>query len=254
MIVMNAFHILCFGDSLTEGFTRFGTVFHPYAWSLKPSLQKFLPSAVITTDIQGRSGDLVISPPGKFHPRIASLYENTEVPYNWTVVLGGTNDLNNGFDADEIYSALQIVWKVALDHGSNVLALTVPECGTCPPALDERRDKLNELILQHEATNFYTLDLHGAMPYWNMTEDQRQVLWDDGVHFTTEGYDLMGSIVSDRLFEIVSENDMMGEISSESLLGAGLLRQELKRRRESMIENDVTTEKVLITKSEVLDG
>ncbi|RQM05218.1 hypothetical protein DH86_00004242, partial [Scytalidium sp. 3C] len=133
------------------------------------------------------------------------MLENPKAPYNWTVVLGGTNDLGHGYEADQIYSALQLVWNVALDHGSNVLALTVPECGSCPPALDLSREQLNRLILHHKANNFYTLDLHAAMPYWNMTDDQRQELWSDGLHFTAEGYELMGSIISDRLFEIISE-------------------------------------------------
>lgn len=74
----------------------------------------------------------------------------------------------------------------------------------------------------------YTLDLHAAMPYWNMTDDQRQELWSDGLHFTAEGYELMGSIISDRLFEIISEQPSFSVETpvdgSQKLLDSSIIR------------------------------
>ena len=40
--------------------------------------------------------------------------------------------------------------------------------------------------------NSYTFDLHKAIPFWSMKEEQRKAIWEDGVHFTEKGYDLMG--------------------------------------------------------------
>jgi len=62
--------ILCFGDSLTAGYSRSSSSFHPYGDALKLSLQTAFPSANITMDIQGLSGDQVCSPPGGFLPRM----------------------------------------------------------------------------------------------------------------------------------------------------------------------------------------
>ncbi|TAQ91472.1 Lysophospholipase/Carboxylesterase [Chlorociboria aeruginascens] len=188
--------VLCFGDSLTAGFP----VDHPYAISLRSTLQRSLQS-VVRTDIEGVSGDRVTSPPGQFLPRMHSLFVEHK-PFDWAVILGGTNDLNTGREPDETYEALQRVWDIPLSHGSRVLSLTVPECA-CAPELDAKRDDLNGMILSHKAPNFYTFDLHAAIPYWNMTEERRNKIWVDAVHFTPAGYDLMGTLVSNRLRDLI---------------------------------------------------
>ena len=77
-------------------------------------------------------------------------------PYDWTVVLGGTNDLAFQFTAEEIYKALRDVWDVALSKGGRVLACTVPEAGVrgqVGERTKKRRDELNELILGHRQEN-----------------------------------------------------------------------------------------------------
>jgi len=73
MLMANPIHILCFGDSLTAGFSQMGGLIHPYAGALKSSLEKAFPSTNITTDVQGLSGDQVTSPPGSFLPRMEIL-------------------------------------------------------------------------------------------------------------------------------------------------------------------------------------
>ena len=65
-------HILCFGDSLTAGFWHGGLEFHPYAIKLKEELRKAFPDTEIIVDVDGLSGDLVSSPPGRFLRRIQS--------------------------------------------------------------------------------------------------------------------------------------------------------------------------------------
>jgi lysophospholipase L1-like esterase len=199
---MKLFHVLCFGDSLTAGFSFYGSIFHPYAWNMKSWFEAAMPSITVIADVEGLSGDLAISPPGTFYPRIEDRFENLEIAYDWVVVLGGTNDLGRGYKASQIYPALQRVWNTALNHGAKVLALTVIECGVCDPRLDERRDALNKMIKEHKAEGYYTLDLHAKIPYFSMPEARRKEIWDDGVHFTPEGYDLMGSIIANRLMEL----------------------------------------------------
>ena len=54
--------ILCFGDSLTEGYTQHGTLFTPYSETLLSTLKSNLPLASkynIAIDTDGMSGDLV---------------------------------------------------------------------------------------------------------------------------------------------------------------------------------------------------
>jgi lysophospholipase L1-like esterase len=38
-----------------------------------------------------------------------------------------------------------------------------------------------------------------------MPEEQRREIWDDGLHFTERGYDLMGRIIAERLSALISE-------------------------------------------------
>lgn len=68
---MNTLNILCFGDSLTYGFPSN----HNYATALKESLEGALSMTTVVPYVQGQNGDLVISPPGSFYPRIQDICE-----------------------------------------------------------------------------------------------------------------------------------------------------------------------------------
>ncbi|KAH7397924.1 SGNH hydrolase-type esterase domain-containing protein [Cadophora sp. MPI-SDFR-AT-0126] len=229
MLLANSLRVLCFGDSLTAGHTQGGSLLHPYGISLKSSLEKALPSWNIATDIQGLGGDQAVSPPGLFFPRMDKLYSEVhpKAPYDWAVILGGTNDLNQDRLASDIFQALERVWVIPLSNHTKVLALTVTDCGACAPVVPERRADLNQRILEHRAENYYTFDLHKAVPYWGMSEERRKEIWDDTLHFTVKGYDLIGKLLADRIVEL--EKQMERENPKEELL-----REELKKRRAKL--------------------
>ena len=69
------------------------------------------------------------------------------------------------------------------------------------------------------------------MPYWGMPEKKRKEIWDDGVHFTAKGYDLMGEIIADRLIEVIKGLEG-NEQNAQKVLHGG----ELRKRR---VETDV---------------
>ena len=96
--------ILCFGDSLTAGYTRFGLEFYPYADHLRTGLQRMLSTSDIHVDVAGLSGDQV---QGSYLPRIKRACANAKTPYDWIVVMGGTNDLAWGQSPDTIYEGLR---------------------------------------------------------------------------------------------------------------------------------------------------
>ena len=95
--------ILCFGDSLTAGYTRYGWEFHPYADHLRAGLQLSLSTPDIEVDVAGLSGDQV---QGSYLRRIKAKCADTETPYDWIIVMGGTNDLAWGRPPDTIYEGL----------------------------------------------------------------------------------------------------------------------------------------------------
>lgn len=152
--------ILCFGDSLTSGYAQLGTVSHPYSQRLTSVLSSSFPSLNIDAHTDGLPGDLVCTAGSRFLRRIEPkfLTKGGGTPYDWTVVLGGTNDLAFQFTAEDIYKALRDVWDVALSKGGRVLACTVPEAGAkgkIGERVKARRDELNELILSHRQENLY---------------------------------------------------------------------------------------------------
>lgn len=74
-------------------------------------------------------------------------------PYDWAIILGGTNDLNQNRVPDDIFPALEKVWDIPLSSNTKVLALTITGCGACAPQVAPRRADLNQRILEHKAEN-----------------------------------------------------------------------------------------------------
>ena len=58
---MENVRILCFGDSLTAGYSYFGETFTPYAENMNSWLNAAWPATKVTVDVDGLSGDRVIS-------------------------------------------------------------------------------------------------------------------------------------------------------------------------------------------------
>ena len=102
---LKSLRILCFGDSLTAGYTRYGLEHYPYADYLDTTLRKFLPSTKIAIDTEGLSGDRVKA--GLFLRRIeGKVAKAAKNPYDWVIVLGGTNDLGWGEGPEDVHEGL----------------------------------------------------------------------------------------------------------------------------------------------------
>ncbi|KAE8444691.1 hypothetical protein EG329_014348 [Mollisiaceae sp. DMI_Dod_QoI] len=225
MLIINSLRILCFGDSLTAGWSRSThPILHPYASTLETSLNTTFPYMNVSINVEGYLGDQTECPTGRcpgFLPRIEQLYQQSSDydHYNWAIILGGTNDLDWNRDAPEIYASLQKVWGIPLSHGTKVLAITVPECGDCGPVTDQRTIALNSMIMTHQADNYYIFDLHESVPYRGMSEEERKIVWDDGIHFTPAGYDLVGSRIAKRLVELLQDIEGIADLSQQPVHG-----------------------------------
>lgn len=102
---LRSLRILCFGDSLTAGYSGDGYFHYPYAAQVRKKLKENLPDTETTVDVSGLSGDQVIA--GHFLRRIKWMCEKAkDAPYDWIVVLGGTNDLGGDERPEQIYEAL----------------------------------------------------------------------------------------------------------------------------------------------------
>ena len=122
----SSLRILCFGASITAGLYRFGLLHHPYALRLEERLKQSLPKTNIEIDIDALSGDTVIA--GEYSSRLIPRCKgDNRKQYDWIIMQGGGNDLGRGRAPERIYEEMMKIWRVALDSGAKVLALTVTE-------------------------------------------------------------------------------------------------------------------------------
>ncbi|KAL5320392.1 hypothetical protein ACEPPN_011193 [Leptodophora sp. 'Broadleaf-Isolate-01'] len=211
-------HILCFGDSLTEGYSMYGMRWTPYSETTKEVLEEQLGHEwSFDVDTDGVSGQLVTA---GFMRRMDKLYASPNTPprpYDWVVFLGGTNDLAYSISTTKIHDEIKAITALPLETGAKVLMLTVPECGVKNEKLDNRRNELNKLIREDAREGVYTLDLNTLVPYHSMSEGDRDEIWDDGLHFTPAGYERVGLLVAERLIELLGGQEKKAEVKgSES--------------------------------------
>ncbi|GAW12231.1 hypothetical protein ANO14919_015920 [Xylariales sp. No.14919] len=202
--------ILCFGNSLTCGYP----VGNPYAVRLAQKIEEAFPGRTVEYEVEGMPGDLVTT--GQYINRMQASWESAQYPYDWTIVLGGTNDLGWGRPADRLIEGLKRAWDIPLSKGGKVLALTILETKGIFRSITERRNEVNEAIRGYEKENFFYFDLFKALPYHQMAPHDRGKYWDpDGVHLQAAGYDLMGEKIGDALVRILRLAEAQGtDISS----------------------------------------
>ncbi|KAI1761532.1 SGNH hydrolase [Hypoxylon sp. FL1150] len=191
--------ILCFGNSLTAGYPAG----QPYAVRLKEKLEEAFRGHLFSEvdyEVDGLPGDLVTR--GKYLNRMRSDWKKES--YDWTVVLGGTNDLGWGSKVEDIIAGLEKAWDIPLSRGGKVLALTIPDTKFQGASLTERRGTINKFIREYKKPNFFSFDLHAAIPYHDMVPSDRPKYWEmDGVHLSAGGYDLMGEKIAEELIRIM---------------------------------------------------
>lgn len=195
--------ILAIGDSLTEGYHKSGYEFHPYA----KHLTDLLDSAKISVQIKekGISGERVVPQMLKRFRRILE----TEESYDWVIILGGTNDVGNRIPAERIFKeGLQPMYEACLnrtDRKMKLAAMTVIQNAFNAPTSkdDENRQLLNTMIRDYVAQSkdqdrIVLVDLDKGIPYHSLRDaTEKKQFWDDGLHLTPAGYDLMAKLIFD---------------------------------------------------------
>lgn len=203
--------ILCFGDSLTAGYSGMGTSYTPYHVILVRRLEQAFPDLKVEIEEDGVPGDVT----GMYMGRILKHFGRGKKPFDWTIVLGGTNDLAYSISPTSIFENLSKTWSVALNSGSKVLALTVPECGPkgSPPngsirdKMAQNKAELNDLIKNYEKRGYHAFDFHATLPYHSLSSADNKRYWDDLIHLTPDGYDLMGRQIAAELVNILQNED-----------------------------------------------
>ncbi|CAB4375814.1 SGNH hydrolase [Rhizophagus irregularis] len=199
------YNILLFGDNLTAGWVKnedgYGT-YHPYGLRVQKRFEDEGLDVEVT--VSGVPGECVVQ---SMEERLKHELEQPGKWYDWVVILGGTNDVINGYSAWDIYDGLKKLYALCSKHGARILGVTVPEFDwDLVNHLDYQRRIVNEhLNVYNNSTtrNAFTLFLLDRFfPMQSLTTEQRRIFWDyDGVHPTEEGYDLMGDMIFDLLLK-----------------------------------------------------
>ena len=210
-------HILCFGASITTGWSQLGLRYYPYAITLEARLKEALPNRHFSIQVDGLPGDTVIQ--GQYAKRLRSLISTATCPYDWIVVQAGGNDLLSCREPNEIIGVLRKIWNIAMESGSKVIALTVTNTvGGESDALRSRYDALNELIVSEEHEKLYSVDVCNMLPPATIENVMVSRIYDrDGVHLGQNGYEMMGDAIASSLIEMIRaephEEDTGGSIN-----------------------------------------
>ena len=192
--------VLCFGDSLTEGWYAYGSKRHAYALRLEKLLAAHGAFACVELGLAGEcTPDMLV--------RLRDLHKACPTRFRFAVLLGGTNDLGSpNADPARIAGNLASMCDVAHEGfgAERVFVMTIPET-----MYDHDRD--DELLRGATATNALlealpadrpfveVVPLRRKMPYEGLAEAERKLLWDDGLHWTAAGSDRVGEIVFESL-------------------------------------------------------
>ena len=53
----------------------------------------------------------------------------------------------------------------------------------------------------------FCFDMNREMPYHSLSEEKKEEIWDDGLHFTEEGYRLMGEKIAGKLIALLEHEE-----------------------------------------------
>lgn len=167
--------VLCFGASITAGFSAYGLHYYPYATRLAARLADGLPTSHFSIDVDGSPGDTMLH--GEYMNRIKKDIENAKVHYDWVIIQAGGNDLAWNNTPEAIYEKVQEVWNIPLKAGAKVLALTITEHAHASALQKRKMESLNSLVANHHQDGFYVAHVARAIPWTGMDEAKRKKIW-----------------------------------------------------------------------------
>ncbi|KAJ3285969.1 hypothetical protein HK104_009234 [Borealophlyctis nickersoniae] len=227
--------ILCFGDSLTEGYSNYGTLHHPYSIQLEKRFKKDgrFKIEIVTSGVSGdmvlsRGGDSMFNrlkdalslaseseEPFDWGRRLKdalSLTSESNKPFDWVVIMAGINDLGRGAPVPTIYGGLQRLCTLVKDHGAKCLVLTclpvdkrVFEWRKTSVDSKDPREMYNDLIREGALTppnHYHVYDIEKDFSYQEDLKE-RAKWWCDECHCTAAGYDRIGDLVFGHLSGLI---------------------------------------------------
>ncbi len=203
-----AMRIVCFGDSLTEGYQSVlpEPAYTPYG--------RFLQALI------GHRGDVIIRGVcGETTPDMRGRYRVDVVSHRPThvVILGGTNDLIQGFSPASVIENLLWLYEEADSNGIVPVGMTIPSLGgqdATLPWLSSLEQAIQDITMVNQALTAHCaakstplVDVFTATCDPSSRELAAKYS-EDGVHLTTSGYRLMADMLWRGVFRSIAGNGM----------------------------------------------
>eukprot|EP00670_Eutreptiella_braarudii_P000740 CAMPEP_0174301094 /NCGR_PEP_ID=MMETSP0809-20121228/58844_1 /TAXON_ID=73025 ORGANISM="Eutreptiella gymnastica-like, Strain CCMP1594" /NCGR_SAMPLE_ID=MMETSP0809 /ASSEMBLY_ACC=CAM_ASM_000658 /LENGTH=425 /DNA_ID=CAMNT_0015406779 /DNA_START=21 /DNA_END=1298 /DNA_ORIENTATION=- len=215
--------ILCVGDSLTAGYHGSLTEYAPYANELSKHLG-------VEADDIGMSGwrcDEMVANANNDHNvdvfgKLARgvLHQLALQKYTTCIIMGGTNDLSAGRNADDIISDLQTLHGWCHARSIRTVALPIPESAFIYQpewaTMAATRVECNRRLQQWAASQpdkVLFVDMTSQVPFSIASGD-----WNpDGLHMSQLGYTRFGQILSAFIRDFVAASAITQLLSSSSI-------------------------------------
>ena len=215
MTPLRTLRILCYGDSLTAGYSQSGFSFTPYSGFLTSKLlsEKKAENVTLEADAFGFSGwtttqmaqqaektglQAMGAPPGGY-PGLRRALEMKA--YDLVIIMAGTNDLGHGTASKDILANLKFLHSMVVERSMSLLAVGIPESGFVVSNEDaaRRRSEVNMALkgemesLQNGTYVDCPLKYSRDSPHFDY----------DGLHFSEEGYKYLGQTLAAHVDEIL---------------------------------------------------
>eukprot|EP00466_Bigelowiella_natans_P013980 jgi/Bigna1/77855/fgenesh1_pg.50_\ len=198
--------ILCLGDSLTRGYFMNGYKHHPYSHRLGDLLKERKDGVKYTVYNQGINGFKAVHMKDLYSAAVKERLESKKgstdrwegKAFDIVIILGGINDLCCMTTPEKVFQGLKETHLAAVEDGAITVALTVAEHfqqKTHGASLEKKIAELNKMIKSLGSSKTHVIDFGAKFPYFSLSEEDKRDLWDDGLHYTPQGYDRMGEIV-----------------------------------------------------------
>jgi len=211
--------VLCFGDSLTEGYLGPDDDFKPYSDQLRQRLRDLASDTspcpvIINAGVTGEtSGDLRMRLFQFF--KLGSILADEQgklldsLP-DIVLILGGTNDLAY-YTAEHTINHLVNIHEFVRSFGARTGVLTIPDVrfgdNLEREPFKEKQTEINKLLRDHaeqHCDKSFLVDVAAAFPQDPQDPSRAEIWGKDGMHFTAKGYEALADLLADALIPILA--------------------------------------------------
>ena len=124
------------------------------------------------------------------------LTENNKVTYDLVLILAGTNDIALVKDTQKIIDKIIEMHEICKKNGTKSIAITIPESEKQNDKAIQKRNKINNAIKAFANENGIDIfDLYDKFKFHSLNKEQKELYWNDGLHFTPKGYEHFGQML-----------------------------------------------------------